>query len=763
MKHSRAPQLVEQTPDLPKLQERNEFRRLLQEVLLSALNQAKAARNPDIDLLGNVAVFKYLGWEMQQQYSRIQMEGKNKLRMYEGPRHDRNLRAFQLKEFFSEFQADKKNIPRRVSNELLSLANEVQAGVVRKTRESFFSADASSWFAYFSHPLVFSENGRDDYIHLTKYVMLGNFYRDPDLYEAVERWLKSMLKRVDAAGQEARELETRQQEHLQLASSTASLRDQVHAPERGLGLGRLFGSRAESPSSGSSNLAARLEESERQLTQSAEQIRLLTEAYDAHLRGMLNAPENVEELLGTARTEQLLAEARARKAPRKELSALEEKLEIQRHLADEFYSTAQQLGLLPCFAAAYETAHIHQDYCPPIHPQQLKRGLLDPSERKKVADLVAHYKLTRASTATLEEAAARVRSCQPRDLRALLVRFLHDFLRHHRNSCLLQVLQGLMDRVNLAFEEKTRQLSRINNTLYGFLLPEEEKPQDEQIPGHVILKADVRDSTRLTADLFSRGLNPASHFSLNFYQPLNKLLPKYDAEKVFLEGDAVILAMFEKQSAALGGYPVARACGLAREIMGVVDQYNARAEKAELPRMEIGIGICWQNSAAMYLLDGESRIMISPAINLADRLSGCSKLARRALNSNQSLFQAFVFQTITEEAAAGAMEEFLVRYNTGICLSEEAFDKLQEEISLQPVQLEMPLLWQPEKVTLHCGSFPLPNEVFQRLVVREAWIPFIDAHSFSLKKYTARRYYEVCTNPLVYEYAEQALERTASS
>ena len=165
----------------------------------------------------------------------------------------------------------------------------------------------------------------------------------------------------------------------------------------------------------------------------------------------------------------------------------------------------------------------------------------------------------------------------------------------------------------------------------------------------------------------------------------------------------------------------------------------------------------------MYLLDGESRIMISPAINLADRLSGCSELARRALNSNQSLFQAFVFQTITEEAAGGAMEEFLVRYNTGICLSEEAFDKLQEEISLQPVELEMPLLWQPEKVTLHCGSFPLPNEVFQRLVVREAQIPFVDAHSFSFKEYTGRRYYEVCTNHLVYQSAEQSLGQAAST
>ncbi len=764
MKHSRAPELAEQNPGPPKPQERNEFKRLLQEVLLSALSHAKEARNPDIDLLGNVALFKYLSWEVQQQYGRIQMEGKNKLRMYEGPRHDRNLRAFQLKEIFSEFQADKKNVFRRVSNELLSLANEVQAGVVRKTRESFFGDEASPWFTYFSHPLVFTETGRDDYIQLTKYVMLGNFHRDPDLYESVERWLKSMLKGVDAVGPEARELETRQQEHHQLASRTSSLRDQLQPPERGLGLGlgRLFGPRPETPSPASPDLAGRLEEPERQLRQSAEQLRLSTEAYDAHLTEMLNVPENVEQLLGTVRTEQLLAEAQSRKAPRKELSALKERLEIQRQLVDEFYNAAQQLGLLPCFAAAYETANVYQDYCPPIHPQQLKRALLDPSELKKVADLITHYKLTRASVATLEEAAARVRTYQPRDLRAFLVRFVRDFLRHHRDNCLLQALQGLMERVNLLFEEKTRQLSRINNTLYEFLLPAEDKPQGEQILGHVILKADVRDSTRLTADLFARGLNPASHFSLNFYEPLNKLLPKYAGEKVFIEGDAVILAMFEKQGAALGGYPVARACGLAREIMAVVEQYNARAEKADLPRLEIGIGICWQNSTPMYLLDGETRIMISSAINLADRLSGCSKLARRALDSKQSLFRAFVFQTITEEAAAGAMEEFLVRYNTGICLSEEAFDKLQEEISLQPVELEMPLLWQPEKVTLHCGAFPLPNEVFQRLVVREAQIPFVDAHSFSLKEYTQRRYYEVCTNHLVYRYTERALERTAS-
>jgi hypothetical protein len=189
-------------------------------------------------------------------------------------------------------------------------------------------------------------------------------------------------------------------------------------------------------------------------------------------------------------------------------------------------------------------------------------------------------------------------------------------------------------------------------------------------------------------------------------------------------------------------------------MMEVVNAYNARADRSGLPRLEIGIGICWQNTAPMYLLDGETRIMISSAINLADRLSGCSKLARRALAQRESLFNVFVFQTITEEAAAGAMEEFLVRYNTGVSLSEEAFAKLQEEISLTPLDMELPVLQGPEPVRLHCGSFPLSGEIFQRLVVRESPIPFVSAHDFSTLQHTDRRYYEVCTNRLVYEYTD---------
>ena len=169
-----------------------------------------------------------------------------------------------------------------------------------------------------------------------------------------------------------------------------------------------------------------------------------------------------------------------------------------------------------------------------------------------------------------------------------------------------------------------------------FQLPEEQKPAEDKIVHHIIIKADIRDSTTLTRTLFERGLNPASYFSLNFYGPVNKLLPKYNASKVFIEGDAVILALFERE-----GEPeleVARACVLAKEMTSIVSAYNEESQKAGLPTLELGIGISYQDAAPMYLMDGESRIMISKALNESDRLSSCNKGARHFMRGTENLY-----------------------------------------------------------------------------------------------------------------------------
>src|SRR5260370_39805711 len=106
------------------------------------------------------------------------------------------------------------------------------------------------------------------------------------------------------------------------------------------------------------------------------------------------------------------------------------------------------------------------------------------------------------------------------------------------------------------------------------------------------MKADVRDSTRLTRTMMEKGLNPASYFSLNFYDPVNKLLGKYGAQKVFLEGDAIILAILEREGQP--GLAVTRACVLAREISAMVGGYNRRGPRAGMPGLTPRIAITIQ-------------------------------------------------------------------------------------------------------------------------------------------------------------------------
>ena len=126
-------------------------------------------------------------------------------------------------------------------------------------------------------------------------------------------------------------------------------------------------------------------------------------------------------------------------------------------------------------------------------------------------------------------------------------------------------------------------------------------------------------------------MNPASYFSLNFYGPVNKLLAKYGARKVFVEGDALIVALLEHE----GDPPMAvsRACVLAREIIEIVRGYNQLLERAGLPTLELGTGISFQDSAPMYLMDGDQQIMISDALNEA---TGCPRAASACARQSQA-------------------------------------------------------------------------------------------------------------------------------
>ena len=447
------------------------------------------------------------------------------------------------------------------------------------------------------------------------------------------------------------------------------------------------------------------------------------------INAWLNAPENALELVGSGTSDDSTPEARSQKT---RLAA--------------WLGLLDREKLMEYVVASYEAVPLLAEYSPRINAQQLKNALISREERIRVEKLIVEQgKISRDS---LQAAVQRAAACRGAERGKMAARFLHDFMRYHRDLRNLETLRLAMDNVNLIANDKMRQLSAMNGTLYEFLLPEEQKPSEEKVVRHVIIKADVRDSSRLTRSLLERGMNPASYFSLNFYDPVNKLLSKYGASKVFLEGDAIILAILERDGEP--GLAVARACVLAREIIDIVRGYNQLLERAGLPGIELGVGISYQDSAPMYLMDGEQRIMISDALNESDRLSSCSKRVRKSMKTIETPFNVFAFQTVSDADVEDSPDDFILKYNlNGIRISEAAFARLKQEISLQLSPLDLPRAWDGEEFHLWSGLVPVGNDIFRKIVVRGSRMPQIDPHNFSVQLWTERWYYEVCSNPAI--------------
>jgi len=456
---------------------------------------------------------------------------------------------------------------------------------------------------------------------------------------------------------------------------------------------------------------------------------------DEVLGEVLNAPQNAGALLGEHGAPDS-SKSRAQKA-----------------LLEGWVELLEKHDVMNRILAAYEVVPLLSEFAV-INPQQLKNVLFSRAERKRVESLLEeHGKL---SPERLQAGAKRIAEMSAPERARTAARFLYDLMRLHCDLAQLAALNSALELVHLVSSEKIRELSSINSTLYEFLLPEEQKPAEERVCGHVILKADVRDSTTLTRTLMDRSLNPASFFSLNFYDPVSKLLPRYRAEKVFIEGDAIILALYEQEGDQ--SFAVARTCVLAREIMEIVHAANEHSKENGLPALELGIGICYQDSPPLYLMDGNHHIMISRALNESDRLASCTKSARRFLDGRDTMFNVFRFQPVDDEDAAGAFDEFLLSYNVGgIHLNEAAFQRLAQEITLRECRIQLPMPWGPEQVRLFRGTVPVAPGLFHELTVREGSTAQIQARGFTLIRRTDRHYYEICTSAALDEMAQAAL------
>jgi class 3 adenylate cyclase len=661
-------------------------------------------------------------------------------------------------------QSARRVVIRSVGQQVAQMLTDVEENVIAKARRALFGEDFAVIYDLLKNRLVFLDSGKDDVFFLQHYVLLGNYVRDLDRFEAMDELFQDFLadsglaSSHDPAYTEAHQAYKSLLDQVEgMRNEIANLEDQRESLRKRLErsdsfLNKFLGSSLD-PSDVKASLIdvearlkhqqTKLEESGPPIDAAKQKLDFLTKDYKGRLGDYLNEPENAKMLFDQAATGEAVGTFRGK-------------------LLGDLLDRLEQGEIIYHVLASYEIRPIAAEYSPPVHLQQLRKALVSKEELKRVETVLKQVPAKQLSLKPIEDLSRKIRRYSREEKLGFVARFAVDFLRLRRDLRNAEHLTTCMERIHLVTTEQARELSRLNNRLYECVLQEEAKPAQDVVVSHVIIKADVRGSTKMTQDLLLRGLSPASHFSLNLHEPVKKLLDRYSAKKVFIEGDAVILAIFETESNCAYARAVAKACALSRQILAVCNSYNDRAVASDLPALEIGIGIAFQGSAPTYWTDGDSRIMISKALNLSDRLSGCTKIAKRLLAGQKTQFSLFQFLTAMEGASAEELDEFLVRFNrNGIEINEEGFQKLSEEISLDSIETKQEMPWGKENVTLYYGEVPMGESV-ELLVLRKGLARELLPDG-KIGMASSHPYYEVCTSAALHDLVAALIRTHATS
>ena len=139
---------------------------------------------------------------------------------------------------------------------------------------------------------------------------------------------------------------------------------------------------------------------------------------------------------------------------------------MRARLLDELIVRLEQRDLLVHILASYQLRNICHDYCPPIHLQQLKKALVSREEFKRVEDILKQFPARQYSTQRIDELCKKIRKTPREEVRAVVLRFAEDFMRLRRDIRNFERLSAAMERVHLVRNERTRELSEMNRSLY---------------------------------------------------------------------------------------------------------------------------------------------------------------------------------------------------------------------------------------------------------------------------------------------------------
>jgi hypothetical protein len=271
-------------------------------------------------------------------------------------------------------QSARRGVVRVVGQQIAQLLTDIEENVISKARRALFGDDFAVLYDMLKNRLVFLDGGKDDIFFLEHYVLLGNYARDPDRFEAMDELFQDFLRDSGLGmAQEPAYLESRQA-HQSLLDQAQAMRDEIANLEeqreslrkrldRGESFLNKFLSSADPADMKASlnDIESRLKHQETKLEESGppieaarQKLEFFTKDYKGKLGDFLNDPENGKRLF-----DQTSVAANAESHQGKLLAALLDRLEQQE--------------IIYHVMSSYEIRPILEQYCPPVHLQQLRK------------------------------------------------------------------------------------------------------------------------------------------------------------------------------------------------------------------------------------------------------------------------------------------------------------------------------------------------------------------------------------------------------
>lgn len=693
VKHSDTEKYLDSDAVSPWVKERDNFQNLCTELLATVVNNASDDDcGAQLDYLAQTIVVKTLLSEIRGQFEAL-IEKFNSIVWEKETSFSQDLRAVtQIKEKTASLRQQRKTIVYNVSKELFGYLLEVQQKKINPLRRKYFGDDSLLPDEFFANPLIYQgsrlEDLSDDSLMIEEYVLLGRRAGEPNTYERILALLTQLIGKIE----------------LDPSGATGPHEQNYEQYRNG----------AERENTGGEGEPQRDD--------------------------WLKQTDTIDILFNYFETESL---NQANNDP----AGKRKRQEAQKKFLAYCYKEFEKKGLVEMIAASCEVQALYKEYCPPLVPQQILQFWVTPKASQDIeAQLQRAYKIYGHSLSleSLKSVNKKLTKLPLAEKQQRLVQFMKSFVRYHRDLGNFNMLRTALDRVRLISDIKTYDLSKANNTLYEFLLPQEQESvvTEKPVQNHVAVTIELRGLADLSRCCSTKGLHAATYLSHNLFDPVSRVVSESSAIKVEVGQSAIVLALVERQGGREQGNGISRACRMVMHLMKVFQRFNAENTKKQLPLLEVGIGVGYADGPPAHLYDGERKITISTAIDDAAQLSACNSPVLEQCDKNKGPYNIFLTPVACDTEATGdATQGFWCNNSNGIGLSRSGFSKLADEIDLESFVCDLPA-FKEENSTLYKGKLAGEEEK-QFLIIREIQTP----------KNDAVRIYEICINRELYEFA----------